>query len=217
MTPKLIVQHSSVKKLSIEDCSFHDIYGIEYAQARACLGFDLWTSMIALLADYTDEPEYDPESTYDQDEIVFYDGIYYISLQDANNAQPPQLEYWEAAPIFDTSATCGQEYQDLFCPILATYLANTMLWKRLPFMDVVEYKDKKVEKTDANGIQTIYMAVARDRAQAWTNLVHYMGTDTSKALYDTCFSGWKGAKDDDCNLNLICSPRKMRVGLYDFG
>jgi len=220
MNPLLVVAHSGVKKLSIEQCSFHDIYSIEYQQARDCIGIELWQSMITALANYENDPtitEWDPETTYTEDEIAYHEGIYYISLQDDNDAQPGANAFWDPAPIFDTTNSCAAHYEELFCNHMAPYLAHTILFKRLPFMDAVEYKDKKVARTEFEEMQRIYNAVSRDRATAWGNLIYYMSTEASQAIYNTCFSGWIGAKDDDCGKTKIKPPKQLRVGNYKFG
>lgn len=219
MNPLLVVAHSGVKKLSIEQCSFQDIYTIEYQQARSCIGFDLWASMVAALVDYdSDETitEWEQEDApYSNGEIVYHEGIYYVSLQDANEAQPGATAWWAPAPMFEGS--CAEKYDELFCNHLAPYLANTILFKRLPYMDHVEYKDKKVLKSEPHEIQRVFNAVGNERAATWGNLVYYMATEDSRQLYDTCFAGWVGAQDEDCKVNNIKAPKTLRVGIYRFG
>lgn len=218
MSPALVERHSAVKKLSIEACSFNDIHGIEYSQARQCIGFDLWTSMLAAMADYSTVEEYESETNYLEDDVVSYNGLFYIALQDTST-QPPFLGHWDLAPVFDQADACGPKYEEFFCDHLVTYLANTILFKRLAFMDVVEYKDKKVERTDVDGIQRVYNAVSRDRANAWGNILYYMSLDENKALQveGGCFNGWIGVKDEDCSWVAIKKPKSMRTGIYRFG
>jgi len=217
MTPQSVTRHSPVKKLSIEQCSFSDIHSIEYMQARHYIGFDLWTSMLAAMADYSAVAEWTPGTT-PMDELRKFNGVVYKALQETEE-QPPALLHWIEAPIFDEAGACATDYENFFCDHLAPYLANTILFYRIPYMDAVEYKDKKVKRSDGDGIKRIYDAVSRDRAMIWGNILHFMRQDAQiqKQASGGCFEGWIGATDETCKIKKTPGTRQMRTGTYDFG
>lgn len=217
MTHQLVVQYSAAKKLSADQCSMHDLYSIEYAQARKVFGFDLWTSMLAAKADYSGEATWMEGATVPQGQIRNFKGIAYKSLASTTN-QPPYAGEWEVAPIFDEANECSETYEELFCNFLAPYLAHTILFKRLPFMDQVEFKDKRIERADDQAFRRAQIMIGNQRATAWSNLKYYMRLDAQKAKFTGCLSGWRGADDDDCKTNdVLMKSRHMRTGLYGFG
>lgn len=217
MTPQLVLQYSSAKKLSADHCSFNQIHEIEFMQARRCIGYDLWTSMLAIKKDYSEEPTWVEGASVPAGEFRLHKGIAYKAIQATTN-QPPYAGDWEIAPIFDEDEDCGPVYETFFCNHLAPYLAHTILFRRMPFMDQVEFKDKRVSRADDQNFRRAVQQVANQRATAWANLLYYMRLEAQVALQSTCFAGWRGVDDDDCqNDNHLCKPRNMRVGGYEFG
>jgi len=220
MTTELVVRHSGVKKLTIEQCSFHDIHSIEYKQARQCIGFDLWTSMLAAMADYSGAVTWATGTSYPSDTVVNYKGLFYLAIEDTpQNAAPPNPAYWELAPVFDAENSCAEKYEEFFCDFLCPYLANTILLRRLPYMDEVEYMDRKVKKSDPDSFRILVGSVSTSRAEAWGNILYYMGLGANKDLQveGGCFHGWIGVQDDDCQYKSIKSPKHLKYGVHRFG
>lgn len=221
LVPKDVVQFTGVN-VNITTCTFRELYNIEFYEARKCIGYDFWLAMVAALADYSADAEYVAGNSYLTGDIVKYQGVYKIALQDTI-AVPTLSTDWEDAPRF--AGACATAYDGLFCDFLGPYLAHKVLADRLPYIwtqirdtGVLTFNGQQFETADSSGLTRLQTAVHKDAAVALGNLKYYMALDASEA--NTCFAEWPEYDDDSCGCNSstcnTCNP-KRRVGGYSFG
>lgn len=224
LTPKDVIQYTGVN-VNVTPCTFRELYNIEFYEARKCLGFDFWQAMVAALADYSAEPEYVSGTTYNEDDIVKYQGVYKIALQ-TTTAVPTVSTDWENAPLF--TGDCAESYDGLFCDFIGPYLAHKALAKRLPYIwkqirdvGVVEFNGQQFQTTDSNDMTRLQNAIYSDASMILGNLKFYMDLDAQKE--NTCYAEWPAYENTEtgtCGCNLItcntCNP-KIHVGGYSFG
>lgn len=220
MTPLDVIEYSGVKKLGFGFCTFRQLFQIEYEQARNCIGFDLYQSMLDALADYSEVVEYQAGS-YTQDSVVGFKGLVYKAKVNTSN-MPTVATDWELAPKFE--GDCAEIYDYLFCNFLAPYLAHKVLSRRLPYLrnvisdtGVLEYAGDAYDTTNEEQFKSLQHAINRDAAQSWANLQHYMLQDTQKALSETCLKGWLDYETNSCENEAGCTPKSNRTGIYRFG
>lgn len=222
LTPKDVIQFTGVN-INVTPCTFRELYNIEMYEARKCIGYDFWLVMVAALADYSDKPEYTSGTTYSEGDVVKYQGVYKIALQDTDKV-PTVSTDWENAPRF--SGDCAESYDGLFCDFLAPYLAHKVLAKRLPYIwtqirdtGVVTFNGQTFETADSNELTRLQNAIYSDASMILGNLKYYMGLDAQEE--NTCFAEWPGYEDNTgcgCNRRSCarCNP-KQTVGGYSFG
>lgn len=224
LTPKDVIQFTGVN-INVTPCTFRELYNIEFYEARKCIGYTFWQAMVAALADYSAEPEYEAGTTYNEDDVVKYQGVYKIALQ-STSAVPTVSTDWANAPRF--TGSCAESYDDLFCTFLAPYLAHKVLAARLPYIwtqirdtGVVTFNGASFETADDKELTRLQNAIYRDAAVALGNMKYYMALDASEA--NTCFAEWPGyenSTDNTCGCGssacVTCNP-KRRVGGYSFG
>lgn len=224
MTPNEVIKYSGVK-LPFNPCSFQELHAIEYHQARTCLGFDLWEAMVAAVADYSATADWVSGTTYNQADLVKFQGYVYIATAVTTTEMPTVKADWSLAPKFDSGNACATKYDDFFCNFLAPYLAKKILHQRLPYvktrimdMGILEYADNRYETAEEDSVTRLQNAIGRDAAMAWGNLQHYMDQDAQKD--DTCLAGYLEyqTSDDECSTQPGgCRPKRSRVGIYRFG
>lgn len=225
LTPKDIIQYTGVN-INITPCTFRELYNIEFYEARKCIGYDFWQALVTALADYSAEPEYVSGTSYNEGDIVGYNGVYKIALQ-ATSAVPTVSTDWGNAPRF--TGECADSYDTLFCDFIGPYLAHKALADRLPYIwtqirdtGVVNFNGQQFETTDDKGYTRMQTAVHKDAAVILGNLKYYMALDASEE--NPCFAEWPGYESTDgdyaCGCNRAscntCNP-KRRVGGYSFG
>lgn len=225
LTPKEVIQFTGVN-VNVTPCTFRELYNIELYEARKCIGYNFWLAMVAALADYSAEPEYVSGTTYAEDDIVKYQGVYKIALQ-STSAVPTVSTDWENAPRF--TGSCAESYDTLFCDFLAPYLAHKVLAARLPYIwtqirdtGVVTFNGGQFEAVESGDLTRLQNAIYRDAAVVLGNLKHYMSLDAQEE--NTCFSLWPAygndENEDGCSCGAstckTCNP-KRRVGGYSFG
>lgn len=220
MTPNDVAKFANVK-LPFNPCSFRELYSIEYAEARTCLGFDFWEQMIAALANYSDKPQYTSGTTYSIDDVAIFEGVAYQATKQTTN-QPTVTSDWTPAPKF--TGDCATNFDELFCNHLAPYLASRILALRLPFiwkkitdMGVLEYNGQQYESTNSDEYDRLLNAVHRDRSIAWANLQHYLANQNE----EVCFQQYLGFKTDECECgcgsdNGQCKRHQRGSGGYQF-
>lgn len=224
LTPKDVIQYTGVN-VNVTPCTFRELYNIELYEARKCIGYDFWMTMIAALADYSDKPDYVAGTTYSEDDIVKYQGVYKIALG-STTAVPTVSTDWDNAPLF--TGSCATSYDDLFCKFIGPYLAHKALAKRLPYIwtqirdtGVVEFNGQTFQTADTGDMTRLQNAIYSDASMILGNLRFYMALDEAEA--NTCYTAWPGYENADtgtcgCNRSTCrtCNP-KRHVGGYSFG
>lgn len=216
MTPSDVIKYSGVK-LDTNPCSFRELYGIEYKEARTCIGLDLWNAMIDAKVDYSDVQPYASGTSYSIGDVVSYNGIYRKATEVTESL--PSSSSWDDAPIFE--GDCAEKYNELFCTFLAPYFAHHVLSIRLPYI-WTQIKDIGVFSVDQSGQKSVdskaydrvMAAILRDKEIAFNNLDFYLNDDESD-----CFDDYAG-KETTCSCDdKGCSKcnNYSKVGRYRFG
>lgn len=220
-TPSDVVFFTNVEPLNFNVCTFRNIREVELSLFRKQIGFDLYEAMLDASADYGAASGYVAGNTYNEGDVVSYEGYFYEALK-TTTANPKNREAWEVAPRFE--GDCAEAYDDFFCDYLGPYIAHQVLARRLPYIrnkildkGVLEYQGGNFETTDGKQYDTLKSAVNRDAAVIWENLVWYMAQDAQVEKKDTCFAGWLLFKDDQCKAAGGKKSGIKRAGLYDFG
>ncbi|MEL6275696.1 MAG: hypothetical protein AAFU03_11380, partial [Bacteroidota bacterium] len=78
LSPSEVIRWTPVQ-LPFNPCTLRELYGIEYEQAKSCLGLQLWQAMIDALADYSEATYYNADTTYQIDDVVIWNGGYRIA------------------------------------------------------------------------------------------------------------------------------------------
>lgn len=205
--------------MNTNPCSFRDLFLIEYREARNCLGFDFLDDLKAAMADYSAAPAYVAGTTYNLDDVVSFEGIFYKVTVATTTALPTVKTDWTVAPKFDPAGACGAKYEEFYCNFLAPYLAYTVLSNRLPYMrnavtdlGVIQYQGNRYDASNKDEYSSLQYAVDRDREIAWFNMEYEL---TENLKEDSCFENFKGF-DDECKTG-VCRPTRNRSGVYRFG
>lgn len=112
-------------------------------QFRSFLGMDFLKDLENALVDYSNTAQYEWNVSYNTNNVVLWQGKYYIALVNTNNT--PDCSDWAIAPRFN-STTCGQEYTNFFNSYLAVYLANCVVLYLQP-RDEIQLQMTKVSHT----------------------------------------------------------------------
>lgn len=98
-------------------CSVTDIWHVEQTIKFECLGEDFYNILIEDKADYSNANEWTVDGGYVAEEVVIYQGLYYMALDNVSGIIPTDTQFWMLAPKFIT-----KEYNDLWC-YLGRYIA----------------------------------------------------------------------------------------------
>jgi len=108
----------------IDPATVDDILSIETREFRNCIGKPFYTELKEDLVDYSGEPEYDNTENYVIDDIVLFEGLYYICIANIDGELPTNTTYWKLAPKFTTDA-----FNELWnVGFLGRYLALNVLF-----------------------------------------------------------------------------------------
>lgn len=209
-------------KLPFNACSFRELYSIEYSEARTVIGFELWKSMLEVLAKYTNAQTYEVGTSYLQGTVVKFGGSYKRALSETNR-QPDFASDWEEAPKFE--GPCASFYDELFCLHLAPYLSFTVLARRFQYIIAqisdggLTYAGKQYNSEDTKLINGLKTAIFGDRAEAFSNLQHYLSDNSDNS---DCTVGWIGKQEKLCGCKSVscnsCNPSTNKPpGHYEYG
>lgn len=82
-------------------------------------GIDTYELLLEDLIDYSDTEQWSDEASYEMDDVVCYQGEYYVLIVDenSNNSAPSCNEEWKLAPKFETE--CYENTYQKFKKLLA--------------------------------------------------------------------------------------------------
>lgn len=109
--------YSRIPKNDFPPCDISDIFNVEMAERRKCLGKDFYDELVGDLVDYSAVESYIKGNSYVVDEVVEYKGVLYKALG-STTSEPSVKGEWELAPKFTT-----EKFEELWCRYLGKYLA----------------------------------------------------------------------------------------------
>lgn len=108
---------SRIPKHDFPPADIADIFNIEMAERRNCLGEDFYDALLADLVDYSAVESFVKGTAYTTGQVVEYKGIYYKAVSNTSN-EPTVATDWDYAPKFTTAI-----YEEFWCKFLGRYLA----------------------------------------------------------------------------------------------
>jgi len=112
------IRLSNVPKKEMPACDVQDIFQVEQTERRNCLGKDLYDEMLEDLVDYSEKDEFVKGTTYNMDDVVLYNGCYYVVVVASTTQEPSKKSDWDLAPKFNDS-----DFEELWCSFLGRYFS----------------------------------------------------------------------------------------------
>lgn len=179
--------------------------------------------------DYTGTDLYDPMSMYAVDDVVIYNGVYYIAIDSvAANEAPPQNDKWKFAPKFNLE--CVDQF---WCTFLAEYLSLCVVVSKLPEIRTQITAEGTIQKVGEHfapasdkAYEHLYASFLGRKDDVFANMVRFVKSEIKKVtgecldFYNTLkFIGTNccgdcGCAYDDCLCDDECSDSRM---LYEVG
>lgn len=172
---------------------------------RECFNLDLYNDLLQDQIHYNADP-YSLSKTYQKDDIVSYNALYYISLKDDNKFDPTVITHWKIAPKFNDPC-----FSEIWCD-LSIFLAYRIILPALRYATyqaggkgiVIHMTDETHEKTaNSRAFEQYLRQVESDGKAMLEDLKYHMEySECSDKFYifDSC-----GGKDAPCikGLNRI--------------
>jgi len=214
MTPSLVIKHANLE-VTHPVCDFAQLYTFETAEARNCLGRDLYKAMVDDLAEYPTAGAYSNTMAYDIGDKVVYDGTIYVAIAVTVGSLPVDHTKWELAQRFTTEC-----YNVLFCTVLATYLAWVTVRRRLPFINtkiggtgLIKNKSSNFDAANEHDYNSLQAGAAAMVQLSWQALVEFM--EDNKA--NTCYAGFMAFTCNTCGCaKTKCICTKASGWIYEF-
>lgn len=150
--------------------------------------------MLADLVDYSDKSEYDSSASYNEGDVVLYQGYYYKAKK-ATSALPSLNTDWEEAPKFSKST-----YNDLWNKFLGRYLALLVVDSTIPprstqvtAAGTVKINGEEFEAAKEDSVLRLQNWVSAQIRIVKSNMHHYL-VDSGLSV----FSNYKGLPDEGC-------------------
>lgn len=186
LTPREAVLLSGIQE-NFPPCRVDDILQIETEESRDCLG-SLYDSLLADKADYSGDPEFVSGSTYNEGDVVSYQGVFYEALA-TTTALPVNSGAWKFAAKFETAI-----YNELWV-FLGRYLACLAVKAsvepaatKMTGAGLVKTKGDDFDPASSKDIERLYLWLNARIAQAFRNMHHFL----LKRKAETALSGYAG-------------------------
>jgi hypothetical protein len=195
-------------KLPFNPCDFAGAYNYEVYEFRKCLGLDFRDDLVAALTDFSSANEYDPEATYNQDDLAKYKSVYYKAKSNGVTSLPTVAADWSLAPKFSDA-----DYEDLYCYYLGPYLGLSILARRLPFIisqitdeGVLSYNGSEYETSDTKSIERLQSSLYADRQIVYDNMDAWLthedrNEEVKFSNYPKNKSAGNDCKSEPCETN----------------
>lgn len=182
LLPREVILYSKIDD-HFPPCDLDDIREIESYQFTTCLGGDFYDALVADLTDVSGATAYDSGTSYNQGDMVIYDGLYYTADQNSP-AEPPTQ--WTLVDKFQT--TCNN---DLWCNGLARYLSLVVVRETIPLIatqigskGIVKKKGEDFEPASEKAISRLQSSIESKINRSWILLDKYMRDNNDDDCYD---------------------------------
>ena len=185
--------------------------------------------MLTYLIDYTGTEPYDAMLMYNEDNVVQYNGAYYVAIDSvATNQSPPNIDKWKLAPKFNLD--CVDQF---WCTFLAEYLSLSVVISKLPEIRTQITAEGAIQKVGEHynpatdkAYDHLYASFLGRKDDMFANMVKFVKSEIKKGtspcldFYKTLkFIGLNCCSDcgeslDDCLCDEGCSDPRM---LYEIG
>lgn len=201
-------------------CNVAEAGAMIRAEFNDCLGMAFYDLLISQLNCY-DYEKYNPETTYNEGDVVGYKGVIYVNVKPSTNVIPSQNDCWKLAPkfkegecvtvdetigydkngepIIKETEVCTCDYNDFFCDYLGPYLSYVILRNRLPIIRVRITNDgimtsnsQSLTSASKDAYSTLRISIDDTISCLFDDMVRYMKENPE------CFGLFKGIATDCC-------------------
>lgn len=184
-------------------CDPQDISNIEEYEFLKCLGIAFKDVLVADLVDYSSAPDYESGSSYNEGDVVVYNGVYKKATQ--NTSQEPNGSDWINAPKFTTDC-----YETLWCNYLARYLALTVIKDKLQTwathiteQGVIVKSGDSYEAARQSEVEALAASIDVKIGKGYELMDYYMRHNNDSGCFDL-YRGLGNLYCDDCNQLVPC-------------
>lgn len=184
ITPQEVIRYSDID-LNTAVCNFRQINQIESYLFGTKFNSDLYKDLLADLIDYTDVETWKVTDVITTGTKKLYNGQYYVALADSTGIAPSNKEQWEPGRKFESDC-----FNDLWCDVLANYLAMCILENRLPKIwikvkndGIIKTKGELFESVSSKDYESFHGSVIRDCEICYYNLMDYIKNNACLSIY----------------------------------
>jgi hypothetical protein len=200
MTAREVVKKSPVKDTFPTTYICDQIKLRERKTFKDCFTMELYTMLLDDMVDYPENP-FSLSTTYAEDDVVLYEGINYISLED-NNTKSPTDTTWKLAPMF--AEPC---YNSIWCE-LSVFLAYRIIKPSLRYATyqaggkgvVIHMTEETAEKTaDSRSFEQYVRQIESDSKTMLDDVIDLMQESECASkfpIFEEC------GPEKQCNLGL---------------
>lgn len=184
ITPQEVIRYSDID-LNTPVCNFRQIVQIESYIFGTKFNSDLYKDLLANLVDFSDVQTWKVTDVINEDDLKQYNGQYYVALESSTGVLPTNKDKWSPAKKFQSDC-----FNDLWCEVLANYLAMVIVENRLPKIwikvksdGIIKQKGELFDSVNSKDYQSFHGSVMRDCEICYYNLMEYIKNTSCLSLY----------------------------------
>lgn len=209
-----------------------------------CIGIDFYKEIMKGLQTYEDVKGFNTDETYNVDDVVSYNGVLYIAIEESTGVIPSSYGCWALAPKFSrqcsehevplgdkkgsiiTKTICTCDYNEFWCSYLGPYLGFSVLKQRIPFIHnritndgIVRIENENIKAASQSGYNDLRIAVDSQISMLYELMIKYAKMNNVNGCYDLMkplnISCCKSCGVKECTCDDDCETNKEEENLYN--